>query len=167
MTNMAVLFFFFFLQVPNIGDSLNELFPTNPGFQTPGQGTPMVRHNWMPASEKKTPHCSMATPGLLKSVDRWGDWSLGCCVCNIFHYSVFCYYIVNFLQNTHSLELFVLKLRYAEQSRYRYGNVCWMTFPWSWPKAKAVALINKNLLVCMIKWEPLSQSLQFFLTMFS
>ena len=36
----------------------------------------------------------------------------------------------------------------------------WMTFPWPWPKFAAVALISKNLLVCMMKWEPLIQSLQ-------
>ena len=35
-----------------------------------------------------------------------------------------------------------------------------MTFLWPWPKVTAVALINKNLLVCRIKWEPLNQSLQ-------
>ena len=34
----------------------------------------------------------------------------------------------------------------------------WMTFWWPWPKV--TALINKNLLVCWRKWEPLNQSLQ-------
>ena len=34
----------------------------------------------------------------------------------------------------------------------------WMTFWWPWPKVTAVTLINKNLLVCRIKWEPLDQS---------
>ena len=38
--------------------------------------------------------------------------------------------------------------------------MCWMTFPWPWPKVTAVALINKNLLICIIKWEALIQSLQ-------
>ena len=36
----------------------------------------------------------------------------------------------------------------------------WMTFLWPCPKVTAVALINKNLLVCRMKWEPLNQSLQ-------
>ena len=36
----------------------------------------------------------------------------------------------------------------------------WMTFLWPWPKVTAVALMNKNLIVCRIKWEPLNQSLQ-------
>ena len=36
----------------------------------------------------------------------------------------------------------------------------WMTFPWPWPKVTAVASISKNLLVCMIKWEPFMGSLQ-------
>ena len=36
----------------------------------------------------------------------------------------------------------------------------WMTILLPWPKVTAVALININLLVCRIKWEPLMQSLQ-------
>ena len=36
----------------------------------------------------------------------------------------------------------------------------WMTFGWPWHKVMAVTLINKNLLVCRIKWEPLNRSLQ-------
>ena len=35
-----------------------------------------------------------------------------------------------------------------------------MTIVWPWPKVTAVALINKNLLVCRIRREPLNQSLQ-------
>ena len=35
-----------------------------------------------------------------------------------------------------------------------------MTFPWHWSKVTAVALVNKNLLVCPIKWELLIRSLQ-------
>ena len=35
-----------------------------------------------------------------------------------------------------------------------------MTFRWPWAKVTAVTLINGNLLVCRIKWEPLKQSLQ-------
>ena len=40
------------------------------------------------------------------------------------------------------------------------GQMYWMTFRWPWLKVTAVTLINKNLLVCRIKWEPLNQSLQ-------
>ena len=37
---------------------------------------------------------------------------------------------------------------------------CWVTFLWHWPKIMAVALVNKEILICMIKWEPLIKSLQ-------
>ena len=46
------------------------------------------------------------------------------------------------------------------QRKYRSGEMYWMTFLWPWPKITAVALINKNLLVCMVKWEIFIQSLQ-------
>ena len=38
-----------------------------------------------------------------------------------------------------------------------------MTFLRPWPKVIAVALIDKNLLVCINQWEPLNQSLPFFI----
>ena len=53
---------------------------------------------------------------------------------------------------------FELHLRYLGQRKYRSGKMYWMTFRWPW--LTAVTLINKNLLVCRIKWEPLNQSLQ-------
>ena len=55
---------------------------------------------------------------------------------------------------------FKLHLRYLGQRKYRSGKMYWMTFWWPWPKVTAVTLINKDLLVCRIKWEPLNQSLQ-------
>ena len=55
---------------------------------------------------------------------------------------------------------FELHLRYLGQRKYRSGKMYWMTFWWPWPKVTAVTLINKNLLVCRIKWEPFNQSLQ-------
>ena len=55
---------------------------------------------------------------------------------------------------------FELHLRYLGQRKYRSGKMYWMTFRWPWLKVTAVTLINKNLLVCRIKWEPLNQSLQ-------
>ena len=36
----------------------------------------------------------------------------------------------------------------------------WITTLWTWPKDTAMVLINKNMLVCTIKWETLFQSLQ-------
>ena len=57
---------------------------------------------------------------------------------------------------------FQLDLRYLGQRKHRSGKMYWMTFGWPWPKVTAVTLINKNLLVCRIKWEPLNQSLQNF-----
>ena len=55
---------------------------------------------------------------------------------------------------------FELHLRYLGQRKYRSGKTYWMTLWWPWPKVTPVTLINKNLLVCRIKWEPLNQSLQ-------
>ena len=55
---------------------------------------------------------------------------------------------------------FELHLRYLGQRKYRSGEMYWMTFRWPWLKVTAVTLINKNLLVCRIKWESLNQSLQ-------
>ena len=59
---------------------------------------------------------------------------------------------------------FQLHLRYLGQRKYRSGKMYWMTFWWPWPKVTAVTLINTNLLVCRIKWEPLIQSLQNLVT---
>ena len=36
----------------------------------------------------------------------------------------------------------------------------WMTYPWPWPKVTTVASISENVLVCVIKCEPLVVSLQ-------
>ena len=55
---------------------------------------------------------------------------------------------------------FELDHTYLGQIKYRSGKMKLVTFGWPWPKATAVTLINKNLLVCRIKWEPLNQSLQ-------
>ena len=55
---------------------------------------------------------------------------------------------------------FKLNLRYLGQRKYRSGKIYWMTFWWPWPKVMVVTLINKNLLVCRIKWEPFNQSIQ-------
>ena len=55
---------------------------------------------------------------------------------------------------------FELYLSYLGQRIYWSGKMYWMTFWWPWPKVMAVTLINKKLLVCRIKWEPLNQSLQ-------
>ena len=55
---------------------------------------------------------------------------------------------------------FELNLRYLGQRKYRSGKMYWMTFRWPWLKVTAMTLINKNLLVCRIKWELLNQSLQ-------
>ena len=48
-------------------------------------------------------------------------------------------------------KLFQLNLRYLAQRIYWSGEMYWMTFPWLWPKVKAVAWIGINLLVCAIK----------------
>ena len=61
---------------------------------------------------------------------------------------------------------FKLNLRYLGQRKYRSGKMYWMTFWWPWPKVTAVTLINKNLFVCRIKWEPLNQSLQSLVAIF-
>ena len=58
------------------------------------------------------------------------------------------------------LKPFELDLRYLEQRKYMSGEMYWMSFLWPWPEVTTVALINKNVLVCKIKWEPLNQSLQ-------
>ena len=55
---------------------------------------------------------------------------------------------------------FELHLKYLGHRKHRSRKMYWMTFWWPWPKVTAVTLINKNLLVCRIKWEPLDQSLQ-------
>ena len=49
---------------------------------------------------------------------------------------------------------FQLNLRYLGQRKYRSGKMCWMTSPWPWPKVTAVALIDKNMLLCKMKWQP-------------
>ena len=61
---------------------------------------------------------------------------------------------------------FELHLRYLGQRKYRSGKMYWMTFWWPWPKVRAVTLINTNLLVCRMKWEPLIQSLQNLVALF-
>ena len=50
---------------------------------------------------------------------------------------------------------FQLNLRYLAQSIYWSEEMYWITFSWPWPKVTAVASISKNLLVWVIKWEPL------------
>ena len=65
-----------------------------------------------------------------------------------------------FKLNLRYLGQFKLNLRYLGQGKYRSGNMYWMTFLWPWPKVTAVALMNKNLLLCKIKSESLHQSLQ-------
>ena len=55
---------------------------------------------------------------------------------------------------------FELNLWYSALTIYGSGEMYLITFPWPWPKVTAVALISKNLLVCVIKWEPLIESLQ-------
>ena len=57
-------------------------------------------------------------------------------------------------------------LRYLGQRKYRSGKMYWMTFGWPWPKVTPATLINKNLLICRIKWEPLNQSLQNLVAIF-
>ena len=57
---------------------------------------------------------------------------------------------------------FELHLRYLGQRQYGSGKMYWVTFGWPWPKVTAVTLINKNLLVCRIKWKSRKQSLQNF-----
>ena len=57
---------------------------------------------------------------------------------------------------------FELDLRYLGLRKYGSRKMYWVTFWWLWPKVMAVTLINKNLLVCRVKWEPLNQSLQNF-----
>ena len=55
---------------------------------------------------------------------------------------------------------FELNLRCLGQRKDRSRKMYWMTFWWPWLKVMAVTLINKNFLVCRIKWEPLNWSLQ-------
>ena len=55
---------------------------------------------------------------------------------------------------------FQLNLWYLAQITYGSGEIHRMTFPRPWLKVMAVALINKNWLVCAIKWQPLIGSLQ-------
>ena len=61
---------------------------------------------------------------------------------------------------------FQLNLRYLGQRKYRSGKMYWMTYWWPWPKVTAVTMINKNLLVCRIKWERPNQSLQNLVAIF-
>ena len=53
---------------------------------------------------------------------------------------------------------FHLGLRYLGQRKYGSWEMYWVTFGWPWLKVTAVTLINKNLLVCRIKWELLNQT---------
>ena len=47
-------------------------------------------------------------------------------------------------------------LIFGTKNIWVWGNVMdgGMTFPWPWPKVTAVASISKDLLTCVIKWEP-------------
>ena len=97
------------------------------------------------------------------SIDmEWkGCESIGCCT----HYVTFSYVLyiqwfnVKALLSHPGLNLWY----FGQQRKYRSGKMYWMTSPWPWPKVMAVALINKNLLVWKIKWQPLIQSLQVML----
>ena len=60
---------------------------------------------------------------------------------------------------------FELDLRYLEQKKYRSGNMYRMTFGWAWPKVMVVTLINTNLLVCRIKWEPIITKLDSYISL--
>ena len=67
---------------------------------------------------------------------------------------------------SHVKTVWAMNLRYLGQRNYRSGIMYWMTFWWPWPKVTAVTLINKNLLVCKINWEPLNQLLQSLVVIF-
>ena len=60
------------------------------------------------------------------------------------------------------VEPFDLHLRYLRPRMYRSWTMYWITLLWPWPKVTAVALINKNVYVCRIKWEPLNQLLRYW-----
>ena len=49
---------------------------------------------------------------------------------------------------------FELNLTYLGQRKYGSGKIYWMTFPWPWSKAMAVALIDKNVL-CFFQGQTL------------
>ena len=53
---------------------------------------------------------------------------------------------------------FELNLRYLKKRKYGPGEIYRMTRSWLWPNITAVISINKNVLVCRIKWEPVFQS---------
>ena len=57
----------------------------------------------------------------------------------------------------------MFSVRFCRCVRVRRNDFC---FGWPWPKVTAVSLINKNLLVCRIKWEPFNQSLQLLVAIF-
>ena len=57
----------------------------------------------------------------------------------------------------------MFSVRFCRCVRVRRYDFC---FGWPWPKVTAVSLINKNLLVCRIKWEPFNQSLQHLVAIF-
>ena len=67
---------------------------------------------------------------------------------------------------SHVKTVWAINLRYLGQRKYQSGIMYWMTFWWPWPKVTAVTLINKNLLVCKINWEPLNQLLQSLVVIF-
>ena len=48
---------------------------------------------------------------------------------------------------------------FSHQNHFSLTLYIWMTILWALTKCTVVALINKNLVVCMIKWVPLNQSL--------
>ena len=56
-----------------------------------------------------------------------------------------------------------LNRRYLGQRNDISVEMYWMTFLWSWPKVMAVALMNRKLLVCTIKSEPVIKSVHILL----
>ena len=58
---------------------------------------------------------------------------------------------------------FALNFWYLGQRKYRYGKMYWTTSPWPWPKVMAVALINKNLLVCTRTTQPIITELDSYI----
>ena len=67
-----------------------------------------------------------------------------------------------FVSNTSAASAVYAAMTFASHIKTVWAKNYWMTFLWPWPKVMAVALINKNLFVCMIKWVPLTQSLPKF-----
>ena len=80
------------------------------------------------------------------------DWLFSLCFCQRCCCNDFCFSHQNHL----CLTLYTARVDFGWGNepyilwKYRFGEMCWMTFLWPWPKVKAVALINKKWLVCMI-----------------